>query len=205
MKRGLARIVPWGQELLGEVLQSGDLVVDLTAGNGLDTLALFKMVGVSGQVIAFDIQAEALARTATLLDSAGMDVRKAVVGQAVGLHAGVDLVADSHEHLMTYVEGAPRGIIANLGYLPGGDQAIITRPESTLSALQQAAELLAVGGRMAIVVYPGHPGGDTEADIVSGFFSGLPDACFQVLLLRVENRPHAPFLYVAEKLGLKQK
>ncbi len=51
------------------------------------------------------------------------------------------------------------GIIANLGYLPGGDRAIITRSESTLAALDQSLTSLAVGGRVAVVVYPGHAGG----------------------------------------------
>lgn len=200
MKRGLSRIVPWAQELLGEVLNPGDLVVDLTAGNGQDTLALFKLVGVTGQVIAFDIQSSALDNTRSLLETAGGQVRRSDTQQELECLAGIDLIADSHEHLGLYVRGSAQGIIANLGYLPGGDQAIITLSDSTLSALQQSADILAVGGRMVVAVYPGHPGGDVEADEVSNFFTSLPEPSFHVLLLKVANRPRSPFLYVAEKL-----
>jgi len=202
VKRELTRIVSWGHELLSEVVHDGDLAVDLTAGNGQDTLTLFCMVGKQGRVISFDIQKRALERTAVLLEQAGACVRKKTECLSEGdLVAGVELVSDSHERFSCYVDQAPMGIIANLGYLPGGDRAIITRSESTLAALDQSLTSLAVGGRVAVVVYPGHAGGDVEADAVSGFFSALSDRMFQVLLLKVTNRPQAPFLYVAEKLG----
>jgi SAM-dependent methyltransferase len=200
VKRGLSRIVPWAQELLGEVLNRGDLVVDLTAGNGQDTLALFNFVGDAGQVIAFDIQPGALDNTRSLLEDAGGQVRMIDARRRLECHAGVDLIMDSHEHLGLYVDGAPQGVIANLGYLPGGDQSIITISQSTLPALQQAADILAVGGRMAVTVYPGHLGGNVEADEVSVFFAGLSDASFHVLMLKVTNRPRSPFLFIAEKI-----
>ncbi len=76
MKRELTRIVSWGHELLSEVVHDGDLAVDLTAGNGQDTLTLFRMVGKKGRVISFDIQKRALERTAVLLEQAGACVRK---------------------------------------------------------------------------------------------------------------------------------
>lgn len=43
--------------------------VDATCGNGHDTLELARMVGPSGRVVAFDIQAEALESAQALLDS----------------------------------------------------------------------------------------------------------------------------------------
>ena len=43
--------------------------VDATCGNGHDTLELARMVGPSGRVVSFDIQADALASAQTLLDS----------------------------------------------------------------------------------------------------------------------------------------
>ena len=57
----LANIVSRSQRLLSEVLQPGDLAVDLTAGNGSDTLFLAQTVGPTGTVLAFDIQVQALA------------------------------------------------------------------------------------------------------------------------------------------------
>lgn len=200
MKGSLTRIVPWGHQLLSEVVGPGDLAVDLTAGTGQDTLALCQFVGVNGRVISFDIQTAALEKTTSLLRTQAVPVCRVARGAAVTAEAGASLVADGHENFASYVKGAPRAVIANLGYLPGGDQDIITRPDSTLEALRQASRSLAVGGRLAVVVYPGHPGGAAEAAAVSDFFAGLPEDMFQGLLLRVSNRPQAPFLHVAEKL-----
>jgi len=112
---------------------------------------------------------------------------------------GVDLVEVGHEELQRYLPAAPQGIIANLGYLPGGDRRLVTRPLTTLAALQQSCDLLAPGGRLVVVVYPGHPGGVEEGLAADGFFAALEDRRFQVLQLKVLTRPEAPYLLVAEK------
>lgn len=197
MKPALTRIVARGHELLGEVLRPGDLAVDLTAGNGHDTLMLYRLVGDRGRVFAFDIQAQALQNTGERLKAAGAAVQRLSKPQA--LAAGVALIAASHADLEHWLSERPQAVIANLGYLPGADQSIITRPESTLQALRAAAERLLPGGRMAIVVYPGHPGGEQEAVQVDRFFQALPESQFEVLCLRISNRAQAPYLQVAEK------
>lgn len=89
--------------------------------------------------------------------------------------------------------------MANLGYLPGGDQTLITLPETTLTALQQSLDLLVVGGRLAVTVYPSHAGGAEEAQVVDVFFGNLCRDLWQVLLLRAYNRSDAPYLLVAER------
>ena len=202
----LTRVVSWGHELLAEKVSNGQLAVDLTAGNGYDTLMLRRLVGETGQVIAFDIQTEALQSTQRRLQEDG-----AVVRMLTGEHGpvpaspGVDLVETGHENLSRYLPGIPQGIIANLGYFPSGDRQIITLPETTLSALEQACEVLAPGGRLAVVVYPGHPGGQEEGAAVEDFFAALPDRDFQVLQMKVVNRPDAPYLLVAEKRNSRLK
>lgn len=202
MQHALSRIVTWGHELLAEVVRPGDLVVDLTAGNGQDTLKLFQLVGTTGQVVAFDIQAEALANTKALLETNGAIVRTAVTNSLpLCLQSGIDLIATSHAQFGCYLAASPRGIVANLGYLPGGDQSILTCPESTITALEQASAQLAIGGRIAVVAYPGHPGGEVESIAVTEFFSDLSDHRFEVIQLKVMNRSRAPFLLVAEKLA----
>ncbi len=200
----LTRVVRWAHQLLAEVVPSGGLVVDLTAGRGQDTLALYRMVGDSGQVVAFDVQPEALAATQTRLRQAGVQARQPIApGRRLEAQAGVDLLCCSHAQLARTVPGALQGIIGNLGYLPGGDKQIITRLDSTLSALEQACTGLDYGGRVAIVVYPGHAGGAEEAQAVGDFFAALDEQFFQVLALRVANRSQAPGLFVAEKLLLE--
>ena len=201
MKQVLTKVVRWGQELLSEVVQPGDLVVDLTAGNGQDTLELFRLVGQTGQVIGFDIQTQALLATRDRMVSAGAQVRLHQHDiQPLPSEAGVDLLAISHVEIAKVLTAAPKGVIANLGYLPGGQRELVTRPESTVAALEQACSLLLAGGRLAVVVYPGHPGGTEEGMAVTDFFTALDPVTFQVIQLTVSNRPQSPFLFVAEKI-----
>ncbi len=200
-KRPLTRIVQWGHDLLAEVVSTGDLAVDLTAGNGNDTLTLYQLVGSTGRVAAFDIQLPALVATKERLTDAGAVVRlHKNANEVLSNDTGVDLFQLNHAALADVVRDRPTGIIANLGYLPGGEQNIVTQPESTVMALEQSCQLLAIGGRMAIVVYPGHPGGSAEGNAVDRFMSRLDSLMFHTVLMRVSNRPQAPFLYVVEKL-----
>jgi ubiquinone/menaquinone biosynthesis C-methylase UbiE len=52
---------------IGEVLQSADMAIDATVGNGHDTLFLAQCVGERGHVYGFDIQASALESAKTRL------------------------------------------------------------------------------------------------------------------------------------------
>ncbi len=202
MKRGLTRIVNWGQELLAEVVRPGDLVVDLTVGTGQDTLFLSQLVGLRGQVVGFDIQWPALLEAETRLTERGVETRlHRDTNSPLSGRAGADLVLLSHSEISTVVSSSPKAIIANLGYLPGGDKTIITQPDTTVAALEQSCRLRAVGGRMSVVIYPGHPGGAEEGLAVANFFSELRDGDFHVLQMKVSNRQQSPFLFVAEKLN----
>ena len=70
---------------------------------------------------------------------------------------------------------------------------------TTLPALAQSLDLLSIGGRLAVTVYPAHPGGRQEAQMIDDFFATLPSDLWQVLSLRVANRGEAPYLLVAER------
>lgn len=193
----LTRIVSWSHELLAEVLSPGAAAVDLTAGNGHDTLFLARQVGAGGTVLGFDIQDEAIAATAERLREGGFFPRPAEPGTLQG--PGIFLARDCHARLDRYATAPLVAVIANLGYLPGGDPARITVPATTLAALELAARRLAVGGRIAAVVYVGHPGGPEEGEAVDRFFRQLPAPDWQVLRLEAANHPRVPFLLVAEK------
>ena len=194
-----SNIVSRSQQLLSEVLQPGDLAVDLTAGNGSDTLFLARAVGPTGQVLAFDIQEQALVATAEKLEQVGVSVTRSDLTSPITFEPGVTLIGASHAGLPAYLDAEPKGIIANLGFLPGGDGTITTRTDSTVKALQHATELLAVGGRIAVVVYPGHPGGKEEGGAVEALFAALPLKLWHVLRIEVTNCSDAPYLLVAEK------
>lgn len=196
----LTRIVSWSHQLLCEVLNPGDLAVDLTAGTGQDTLVLAEAVGTGGQVVAFDRQTEALEQTAQRLQQHDFIVKSVPDDTQVPRAFGVYLVHACHSSLNRIITHPVRAIIANLGYLPGGDKSLITRSETTLAALGQSLVLLAPGGRLAVTVYPAHPGGEEEGGAVNTFFGHLSREQWLVLSLRAANRDEAPYLLVAERL-----
>lgn len=200
MPCSLSHVVSWSHQLLAEVLCDGDCAIDLTAGNGCDTLMLAQKVGPSGQVLAFDLQTQALEQTRFRLENAQVGVHRST-DSTTALAPGVNLMHGNHVHLRNWQGLTPRAIIANLGYLPGGDKRLVTKPCTTVPALQAGCRLLLPGGRMIVVVYTGHSGGQHEAEAVESFFAGLPEIDFEVLRLAVINRPRAPFLLVAEKLN----
>lgn len=195
----LVRIVLWAHQLLSEVLLPGDTAVDLTAGKGADTLFLANQVGPAGRVLAFDIQPTALDTTALRLAEAGIAHSFCRSPAEVAGKRGVCLIHDSHARLAAYLDGPARGIVANLGYLPGGDPALVTQSASTLAALRQGLERLVSGGRLAVVAYVGHPGGMEESRRVEALFQGLSARHWHVLRLQVANRGNAPYLLLVEK------
>lgn len=196
---GLTHIVSWSQKLACEVLCKGDLAIDLTAGRGRDTSALAEAVGRQGQVVAFDIQMVAIELTTRFLLDRHLAVHHCPGDQILVKQPGIYLVHACHSTLGKVLQHPARVIIANLGYLPGGDQGLITRPGSTLDALQRSLPLLIPGGRLVVTVYPAHEGGAEEETAVAEFFSSLPADQWQVLSLRVGNCSVAPCLLVAER------
>lgn len=142
--------VPLVHLLLQRFIRPSDRVIDATCGNGKDTLLLAELVGNSGHVFAFDIQQQALDRTAERL-------------QAQGLQERVTLLRESHEHLGQLVTEPVQAIVFNLGWLPGASREVATTSHTTLAALTAALHLLTPGGLLLITCYPGHAGGDTEA------------------------------------------
>ena len=185
----LPTAVQWSHVILGPRLRPGDWVVDATSGNGHDTLFLAQRVLPGGRVFAFDIQAAAVEQT-----------RKTLVAHLPHtLDTGeVTLVHAGHEHLRDLLppetHGKFRAIMFNLGYLPGGDKSLITKVETTLSALQQALDLLAEDGVLTAVIYPGHEGGRDEADAVERLLAALPSDQFEAQRVGYVNfRPTTPF------------
>lgn len=194
----LHRLVSWSHRLLSEVLSPGDFAVDLTAGNGADTEFLYRCVGHEGKVLSFDIQEKAIEATTERLYRLGAAVFRTPAGGEMA-SPGIHLVQDDHARLGEYCRDAPRGCIANLGYRPGGDRAISTEAHSSSAALKCALDLLAPGGRIAVVAYSGHEGGLAEASQIDAQMTSLPPAEWLTLRIGVPNREGSPFLLIAEK------
>lgn len=174
--------------LLRPEISDGDFAIDATAGNGHDTCFLADAVGPSGRVLAIDIQQEAIESTRVRLEREGLLGR---VELHLGSHSGIAEISG---------ERVPSVIVFNLGYLPGGDHAVITRTGETLAAMEAAAEILRPGGILAVVCYPGHEGGDGEAVAVSKFLSSL--AGYRTARYgMVGTEKSAPFLLMTRKPG----
>ncbi len=155
-------------DLLRAHLARGDTAIDATAGNGHDTLLLTQLTAPGGTVFAFDIQPAALVATRRRLESAGTAPES------------WHLIQAGHETMLTAIPPQHHGHIAavvfNLGYLPGGDQSLITTAGTTLPAIHAALTLLRPGGIVVAVLYPGHSGGAEEAQAVRAFAHALPAA-----------------------------
>lgn len=176
------------QKLVSRYISEGDIVIDATAGNGHDTLFLAQQVGKTGHVFAFDIQVQAIQNTEQLLQQHGLP------GQLSIFHSG-------HENLSQLIPLDSHPLISvfmfNLGYLPGSDKTCITRTKTTLSALQQSLDMLKAGGVISIMLYPGHKGGDEEAEAVINWVENETEVSMikqlktngpQFLLLQKTNR-----------------
>ena len=170
-------------DFLAQVITKDDVVVDATMGNGHDTLFLAKL---AKQVYAFDIQEQALQKTSRRLQEAGL--------------TNVELLLQGHETVDQFVTEV-KAAIFNLGYLPSADKSIITRPYTTIEALEKLCHMLVKGGRIAIMIYYGHEGGDLEKDAVLNYVSQLPQQEYTATIYRTLNQVNnPPFLVMIEKL-----
>ncbi len=152
-------------ELIRRHVLSGDVAVDATMGNGHDTQFLAEVVGATGSVYGFDVQAAAIEATRGLIGAHGVE--------------NVHLVQACHSELEGYLPAAAVGdvsvVVFNLGYLPGGDKELVTRPQTTVAAVEVAYRLLRAGGLISVLAYIGHAGGVEEADAVEAAMDELPN------------------------------
>jgi hypothetical protein len=117
-----------------------------------------------------------------------------------GLSERVTLVAQGHETLAGQVTIPLNAVVFNLGYLPGGDRTIITRPETTVVALEQALGLLAPGGIVVLTVYPGHGGGDAERRQAEGWAAKLRAPSFHAWRMgQINVTADAPYAILVQK------
>ncbi|MDX8359220.1 class I SAM-dependent methyltransferase [Cytobacillus sp. IB215316] len=187
----LERVLPYMRTLLQATLSKGDLAIDATVGNGNDTLFLSQLVGESGHIYGFDIQEQAILSTTKLLETHNV-------------YNGVTLYQASHDTIIdtipTELHGHIKAAVFNLGYLPGGNKEIVTKPTSTIQALEQLLSVLAVGGIIIIVIYSGHPEGKIERDEILHYASTLNQKDASVLQYKFINQiNNPPFIIAIEK------
>ena len=175
------------RQFLAAVLPNARCVVDATAGNGNDTLFLCQQTPADCRVVAVDIQLAAIQSATELITRHGYQDK-------------VRWVHVDHAHLTEHVDGPIDAAVFNLGYLPGQDHSVTTNPASLGPALQGLLDLLAPGGRLTLVAYPGHGPGQAEIKFLETTLSQYPQQQFVVTRLHFINQCNNPaILYTIGK------
>ena len=180
--------------MLKDIIKTNDVVVDATMGNGYDTQFLAEL---GANVYAFDVQEEALNATEKRLDDAG--IKNQIFEKNLSnllTEPSVNLVLSGHEKLSEYVKEPIKAAIFNLGHLPKTDKSVVTKADTTLTALDALTNQLVVGGRIAIMIYYGHEGGMEEKDAVIKWTSSLPQKDWEVTSYAPLNQIHTPPILV---------
>ena len=154
-----------------------DIALDLTMGNGHDTVFLSKLCQ---KVYAFDIQEEAIQNTKIRIKEA----------------ANVSLILDSHENFEKYVQDFDLAIM-NLGYLPGSPHQIKTQLSSTKSTIKKVVEKM--NQVLFIVVYPGHEEGYLESQWIDQYVKNLDNHQYNVSCFQMLNKNKSPYVIEIEK------
>jgi predicted methyltransferase len=175
------RLIQKAHQILEQCLREGDLAIDATAGNGHDTVKLASLVGARGSVVAIDVQEAALEATRHRLEKEGLAER-------------VRLVHSDHATFLSQLEATEEGkagaVVFNLGYLPGSDKQVTTRPNTTLAALDAGLGMIKPGGVMLVTAYRAHPGGLAEAQAVEAWARLLEESIWTVRCDEPPSRPN---------------
>lgn len=188
-----------------EVVREGDTIIDATCGNGHDTAVLAQLLfsgverptesptALHGRVIACDIQ-EAAIKSAQARLLATFPSWYDKIEWWNGCHS---------QWPEQWPASSVRLIVYNLGYLPGAPPEMkmkyTTHERTTWPSVQRALQLLAPGGLISIAVYPGHPGGESEALYLLERARELNPAEWGVCYHQFLNRSHPPSLILLEK------
>lgn len=171
-------IIEYSHAILKEHLTSNDIAIDMTVGNGHDTLFLVQNVK---YVYGFDIQEIACFNTKKKLAN----------------YQNYQIINDSHENFLKYVNDSYKGVIFNLGYLPKGNKEICTQAKTTLKTLDLALKHLEIQGICVVVIYPGHPEGYQEAIELEEYLRKLDQKEYDVLKYQYINQINNPPYLVA--------
>lgn len=167
--------------------EKGDVLVDATCGKGNDTMQLLQYS--PSKLYAFDIQKEALEYTKERLISAGYGDE---ISFGRNREKRINLICGSHSHMARFITEPVKAAVFNLGYLPGSDKALTTKPSSTLSAIKACLGLMKADGIVSITMYSGHPQGREEKKAVLDFAANLDKRKYHCAYINMLNQPKEP-------------
>ncbi len=160
--------------------------LDLTCGNGNDTLFLCNLAGNKGYVKAFDILEEAIERTEELLRDNCQ-------------YNNYELIHSGHEDVEKYLNEKIDVAVFNLGYLPKYNKEHYTKPETTIKAITSLLPYLKDEGRIYITAYIGHDEG-YEISKIFDFLKDLDKRKYNVIQIKLINKNNLPpELFIVEK------
>lgn len=160
--------------------------LDLTCGNGYDTIFLSNIAGARGNVTALDIQDAATEKTKKLLKEKSK-------------FNNYTIIKDSHEFIEKYIRGKIDAVVYNLGYLPNSNKEVFTKPETTIRSLKSLLPYLKDSGRIYITAYVTHDKG-YEINKISDYLTSLNNKEYNVIHINVLNKDKTPpELFIIEK------
>lgn len=176
-------------ETLDKTKETSHFLIDGTCGNGNDTLFLANHIGEEGKVWSFDIQKDAINKTKKILSE-------------YNLLKNVSLHLLSHCKINDKIFAIPNikitAFMFNLGYLPGSDKSITTKPESTIKAIESCLKYLHPEGGGTVAVYRGHPGGEDESKYILDWIK-QKDKTLNVELIKSSKIDGSPYLLYIKK------
>jgi len=172
--------------LLSDYLKSDAIAVDMTLGNGYDTLFLASRVK---HVFAYDIQEIAINNSKKLLSENKIN--------------NVTFINDTNENIDMLNQKYSIAMF-NLGYLPGANKNITTNSNATINAIKKVLRnpFLEV---VSIVVYEGHPQGLKESEEIQNFIKNISGNFNVKILKNINTKRISPYLVLIERRKTHEK
>lgn len=171
--------------VLNTLLKDKKVLVDMTAGNGHDSLRILKMQPNYEKIYIYDIQEKAIENTKKLLNSYG--------------YKNCIYLNKSHDDL-SFIKEKIDFAIYNLGYMPGANKELVTKSESTIKSISSLLGKLNSGAVVIVTAYPGHEEGFIECERVDNYLRKLDQKEYNVLKLEFTNQKNKPCkTYILEK------
>jgi len=162
---------------ISSLICKDDICVDMTIGNGNDTLLLCKL---AKYVYGFDVQEDAIVNTNNRLKE----------------YNNYQLFLDSHINVDKYVKDKVKLFIFNLGYLPNSENKTITKADDTLMAFKKAYDLLIDKGYIVISFYIGHKGGKDEYYLLDKY---IKENSLHLIESYRQDKLNSPITYIIKK------
>lgn len=166
--------------LIKDFLHKDMNCVDMTLGNGNDTLFLAKHCN---HVYAYEIQKQGILASKKLLEKNSVN--------------NYTIFYESHENI-DKIDGKYEVAVFNLGYLPRSDKSITTNYKSTIIALNKLLNNKTTK-LIAIAVYRGHDEGMIESNKLLEYINTLNDDFKINKLESVNISKSSPYLLLFER------